>query len=142
MRYEVLRRFGGVYFDTDVECRRPLEDLLAGVEAFAALELPGRVGNAVLGAVPGHPPFERAARLSRQTVGLGPHSADANGPYFLSLVLEQEPGVDDLRRRASSTPTLWDEPERAGERVPRRLCGAPLVAELVAPGGHRAEGYG
>ena len=117
MRYEVLRRFGGVYFDTDVESRRPLEGLLAGVEAFAALELPGRVGTAVLGAVPGHPAFERAARLSRQTIGLGPHSADANGPYFFSLVLEQEPGVT-IFGADKFYPYLWDEPERAGDEFP------------------------
>ena len=32
-------RLGGVYFDTDVESRRPLDGLLAGVNAFTALEL-------------------------------------------------------------------------------------------------------
>ena len=53
VRYEVLRRHGGVYLDTDVEGRRPFDDLLAGVRAFAALELPGRVGTAVLGACRG-----------------------------------------------------------------------------------------
>lgn len=117
MRCEILARFGGVYFDTDVECRRPLEGLLAGVEAFAALELPGRVGTAVLGAVPGHPAFERAARLSRQTIGLGAHSADASGPYFFSLVLEQEPGVT-IFGADKFYPYHWDEPERAGDEFP------------------------
>ena len=67
-----------------MECKRPLDGLLAGVGAFAALELPGRVGTAALGAVPGHRAFERAARLSRLTLGLGLHPADANGPYLLT----------------------------------------------------------
>ena len=117
VRYEILARFGGVYFDMDVECRRPLDHLLAGVEAFAALELPGRAGTAVLGAVPGHPLFERAARLSRQTLGLGRHSADANGPYFLSLILEQERDVT-IFGAEKFYPYTWEERERAGEPFP------------------------
>ena len=100
-----------------MECKRPLDDLLAGVEAFAALELPGRVGTAALGAVPGHPVFERAARLSRRTHGLGLHSADANGPYFLSLLLEQEPGVT-IFGAEKFYPYHWDEPERARDEFP------------------------
>ena len=117
VRYEVLARHGGVYVDTDFEARRPLDDLLPGVELFAALELPGRAACGVVGAVPGHRAMERAARLSRQTLGLGLHSADANGPYFLTLLLEQEPeatifGADKFY------PYRWDEPERAGEPFP------------------------
>ncbi len=117
MRYEVLHRYGGVYLDTDVECRRPLDNLLAGVSAFAALELPGRVGTAVLGSVPGHRAFERAARLSHVTLGLGLHSADANGPYLMSLILEQEPAVT-LFGAGTFYPYTWEERERASEPFP------------------------
>jgi hypothetical protein len=118
IRYEVLRRHGGVYVDTDVECLRPLAPLLAGVEAFAALELPGRLGTAVLGAVPGHPLFERAASECRRTLGLGAHSADANGPYFLSLILEQDPAGVTVFGPEVFYPYLWDEPERRHEDFP------------------------
>jgi hypothetical protein len=117
MRYEVLHRYGGVYLDTDVECKRSLDDLLAGVGAFAALELPGRVGTAVLGAVPGHRAFERAARLSHLTLGLGLHSADANGPYLMSLILEQEPEVT-IFGAEKFYPYTWEERERASESFP------------------------
>jgi Glycosyltransferase sugar-binding region containing DXD motif len=117
MRYEVLHRFGGVYVDTDFECRRPLTPLLRGIDAFAALELPGRVGNAVLGAIPGHPAFARAARLARRTLGTGANSTDANGPYFLSLILEQEPNTAIFGARLFY-PYLWTEPERRGEAFP------------------------
>ena len=71
----------------------------------------------MLGAVPGHPAFERAARLARQTLGLGLHSADANGPYLLSLILEQEPGVT-IFGTEKFYPYPWDEPERAGDAFP------------------------
>lgn len=116
-RFEALSRFGGVYFDTDVEPRKPLDDLLPGVEAFAALELPGRAGTAVIGAVPGHRAFERAARLSHLTLGLGLHSGDTSGPYLMSLILEQEPEVT-IFGAETFYPYHWEEPERAGEPFP------------------------
>ena len=59
----------------------------------------------------------RAARESRRTLGIGAHSADANGPYFLSLILEQEPGVTIFGAECFY-PYLWDEPERRGEPFP------------------------
>lgn len=93
VRYEVLRRHGGVCVDADVECLRELTPLLRGVQAFAALSGCGRVGTEVLGAVAGHRAFARAASLARRTLGLGERSAEANGPYMLSLVLEREPDV-------------------------------------------------
>jgi len=117
VRYEVLHRFGGVYVDTDVECQRPLPPLLKGIDAFAALELPGRVCTAILGAVPGHPVFGRATRLTRRTLGTGLHSAIANGPYLLSLLLEQEPGFAIFAKKLFY-PYLWDEPERRHEAFP------------------------
>jgi inositol phosphorylceramide mannosyltransferase catalytic subunit len=116
-RYEVLHRHGGVYLDTDVECLRPFDELASATSAFAGLELPGRVGTAVLGSVPGHPVFARAVRLARSTLGLGLHSADANGPYMVSLLLEQEPGVRILGADRFY-PYSWDEPERGAETFP------------------------
>ena len=111
VRFEVLRRHGGVYVDTDVECLRPIDPILRGISAFAVLELPGRVGTAVLGCTPEHPAFVRAAREAPRTLGLGAHSADANGPYFLSLVLEQQDGVAILGAE-TFYPFLWDEAPR------------------------------
>jgi hypothetical protein len=117
VRYEVLARHGGVDVDTDVECLRDFSPLLRGIEAFAALELPGRVGTAVLGSVPGQRALMRAARECRATLGTGAHSPDANGPYFFSLLLEQEPSVTILPQ-SSFYPYRWDEPELAGGPFP------------------------
>jgi inositol phosphorylceramide mannosyltransferase catalytic subunit len=116
-RYEVLHRYGGVYVDTDVECLRPLTALLGGIDAFAALEVPERIGTAILGSVAGHPVFERAARLARQTFATGTHSTEANGPYFLTLILEQEQNVAIFGAELFY-PYLWDEPERRHEKFP------------------------
>jgi mannosyltransferase OCH1-like enzyme len=117
MRYEILHRVGGVYVDTDVVCQKPFDDLIDGVAAFAAIEAPGRVGTAVLGSVPGHPLFARAARLARSMVGLGRHSTDANGPYLLSLLLEQQSDAT-IFGPERFYPYSWDELERATEPFP------------------------
>jgi inositol phosphorylceramide mannosyltransferase catalytic subunit len=118
VRYEVLHRYGGVYVDTDVECRRPLTPLLHGIDAFAALEAPGRIGTAVLGSIPGHSVFERAARLARQTLGIyEPRAASTNGAYFLSLIVEQEQNMT-IFEAPVFYPFLWDELERRHEDFP------------------------
>lgn len=58
-RYEIVARYGGVYIDTDVECLRPIDDLLApSVGAFAGWEFGHRLCTAVLGGEPGHPALQ------------------------------------------------------------------------------------
>ena len=91
-----------------------------GVEAFAALERPGRVGTAVprRGAgPPGLPPCGAGPR-ARRSVSARTRPTQ-NGPYFFSLVLEQEPGVT-IFGADKFYPYHWDEPERAGDAVPGR----------------------
>ena len=141
VRYEVLKRSAGSTSTPTSRRGGRSTTCSAGVKLFAALELPGRVACGIVGAVPGHRAMERAARLSRQTLGLGPHSADANGPYFLSLLLEQEPeatifGADKFY------PYRWDEPERAGEPFPGAYAVHHWSTSWWAqePGLRRAEG--
>jgi hypothetical protein len=69
LRSELLFRFGGVYVDTDVECRRSIEPLIEDVKAFAAWVRPGRIGSAVLGAEPEHPAIERLLVEMKDRVG-------------------------------------------------------------------------
>jgi len=52
VRYELLHRYGGVYVDLDVECKRPLDDLAAGSFGFVAAEDDDAAGIAVMGAAP------------------------------------------------------------------------------------------
>lgn len=117
VRYEVLHRYGGVYVDTDVECKRCLIPLLRGIDAFAALEVPGGIGTAILGSIAGHPVYAHATRLARQTLGTGVHSPDANGPRFLSLIVEQEQNVAIFGAKLFY-PYLWYELERRHEAFP------------------------
>jgi hypothetical protein len=117
VRFEVLRQLGGVYVDADVECLRSIEPLLEGERAVVGYEKPGRVGTAVLAAVPGHPLFVDAARQSQRTVGLGANSADATGPYLLTLLVRD---YSDVRVLPPETfyPYTWEEPERRHETFP------------------------
>lgn len=90
LRYELLHRFGGVYVDTDVECLRSIEPLIDGAPAFAGREPRGLIGNAVLGAIPGHLAFEAAAKEARTRIGYGT-ILKATGPPFLDGVLARFP---------------------------------------------------
>jgi hypothetical protein len=116
-RLAILARHGGVYVDTDVECLRPLDPLLRGLDFFAGYELPNLVGTAVLGAVPSHPVFLRAQQLVRRTFGRAPLPS-ATGPPFLTHLLWDYPEVTIFPPEVFF-PYLWSEPERRGERFER-----------------------
>lgn len=92
LRYEILARQGGVYVDTDVECKRPLDPLLDGVAAFAGWVRPQKVGNAIIGAVPGHPAIARMLEEAQARVGSG-HVSGATGPRLLTEVLTSSEDV-------------------------------------------------
>lgn len=113
-RYAILAQFGGVYIDTDVECRRSLEPLLGGVEAFAGWETGHRLGTAILGGVAGHPLFEELAAVSEVTAGLSIHCAEGTGPGLLSLLAADRPNVTRFEPELFY-PYRWDEPHRRDE---------------------------
>jgi glycosyl transferase-like sugar-binding protein len=117
LRYEILRRHGGVYVDTDVESLRPIDPLLDGASAFAGWEGPESVGTAILGAVPGHPLFEDAAREALPNAGLGANSPEATGPRFFTLVVADHRNVR-LFDSKLFYPFNWEELNRRGESFP------------------------
>lgn len=93
LRLELLWRFGGVYLDLDMECLRPLDPLIEGLDFFGTEIKPGRVTNTVIGAAPGHPVFDRA--LSELTL----HEPGArfdktrSGPLFFDRVVRRFTGI-------------------------------------------------
>jgi mannosyltransferase OCH1-like enzyme len=93
LRLELLKRHGGVYLDSDFECRRPLAPLLDGVEFFVADLKPNRVNNAIIGAVPGHRILERAIAELRPRQTWGIVDKEGTGPLFLNRLLADETGV-------------------------------------------------
>jgi inositol phosphorylceramide mannosyltransferase catalytic subunit len=93
LRYEALYRYGGIYVDTDVECRRSLEPLIADVSAFGAWQRPGVIGSAVVGSVAEHPAIAEVLRVVSEGAGSGPQ-VEATGPVALTRVLEH---ADDVK---------------------------------------------
>jgi mannosyltransferase OCH1-like enzyme len=137
LRYELLNQFGGVYVDIDFECLRSLEPLLAEVEVFAALQMPERVSNAMLGAVPGHPLFERASREAALRIGVGTIPT-ATGPRFFTELLKDFPEVT-LYGPEKFFPYLWTEEHRAHEHFPEAYAvhhwAKSANSWLLSPGG-------
>jgi mannosyltransferase OCH1-like enzyme len=115
LRLELLYRHGGVYVDTDFECRRSIEPLLDGVGFFCAHIDPGRVNNALIGAVPGHPLLERGIRELRPRTTFGPVDKEGTGPLFFNRLVAGEPDV-----------TIFDE-ELFYPRTPAETEGAYAV---------------
>ncbi len=92
LRLDLLHRFGGIYIDTDFECRDSLEPLIAGLDFFAAYAKPARVNNAIIGSVPGHPILARALETVRPREFFG-HDKRGTGPLFFGALLADYPDV-------------------------------------------------
>jgi mannosyltransferase OCH1-like enzyme len=98
LRLEILYRHGGVYVDTDLECLRPIDDLIAG-ESFVGVNLkPGRATNTMIASAPGHPLLEKAlASLRPMDVYWTPSSRrslkESAGPPFLDRLVREYPDV-------------------------------------------------
>lgn len=100
LRVELIHTFGGVYVDVDIECLRPIDDLLVACDCFAACEYdpasngltgPAGITNALFGAAPGHP----AIQAIIDGVGDAFMSTDplASGPKLFRRVLHARPDV-------------------------------------------------
>jgi mannosyltransferase OCH1-like enzyme len=92
LRLELLSRQGGVYVDTDFECLRSIEPLIEDSEVFITLAKPGRVNNALMGSVPGHPLIGEALAQVRPVEFFG-HDKAATGTRLLDGLLLDRPDV-------------------------------------------------
>lgn len=118
-RYEILHRHGGVYVDCDFEALAPIEELLLGVDCFAAWETDDVwVGNAILGSVPGHPflaeLIERLPGNVKRNKGKRP--TNLSGPQYLTPIAKRH----DLEifPAAQFYPYSFDALERGDEHFP------------------------
>ncbi len=119
-RYEVVHRFGGVYLDTDMECLRPLDSLLAGCEFFAGREPNGKLGSAIFGAVPSHPiPRQMIERLPASClVHRREPLSHSTGPLLLTRVVRD--GAWEGREGIRIFPPAYFFPYSGGEVWRRR----------------------
>jgi mannosyltransferase OCH1-like enzyme len=93
LRLELLHRHGGVYLDADFECLKPVDPLLDGVSCFLGLLDSGRVSNAVIGTVPGHPLLAKAMVEVRPRTTYGPVDREGTGPLLLERIRHDVDGV-------------------------------------------------
>ena len=117
LRLEILHRHGGVYVDTDLECLRPLDDVLANADFVAVCLKPGRVTNTMIASAPGHPLLERALRELRPTDTYWTFEAadsikDVAGPPLLRRLVGDYPDVR-LLEPAVCFPATPQEREQA-----------------------------
>jgi inositol phosphorylceramide mannosyltransferase catalytic subunit len=98
LRLEILYRHGGAYVDTDLECLRPIDDLLAGSSFVGTCFKPDRVTNTFMASEPNHPMLERAlAELKpREVYGFDKEVA---GPPFLAKLVPDYPEIVLLEPR-------------------------------------------
>jgi mannosyltransferase OCH1-like enzyme len=122
VRLELLYKFGGVWIDTDFEALKPIDELLEGVECFAAWVTRDCINNAIMGAVPGHPFIKRL--IDGMPASVSSHKGQAprvvSGPQYLTRVWNEHP--DDsvtLFSRDLWYPYLWSELGRVKEKFPK-----------------------
>lgn len=97
VRLELLWNYGGVYVDTDVEPRRPLNDLIAGHACLVGRSPQVKNGvhsitNAVMASAPKHPFI--AAAIDRLPASVKRHQgrplAQVAGPWHLNRTYEAD----------------------------------------------------
>jgi mannosyltransferase OCH1-like enzyme len=118
LRLEILYRHGGVYADTDLECLRPLDDVIDGEEFVGVCLKPGRATNTLIAASPGHPLIERALGEVHPMETYWTMSSDPDalkevaGPPLLRRLLSDYPDVK-LLEPPLVFPSSDEERERA-----------------------------
>jgi mannosyltransferase OCH1-like enzyme len=116
-RYEILHREGGIYVDTDFECLKSLEPLIADVDAFTAYQLddlnsPIAVANGFFGAIPGADFLSEI--MERVPRWVNPKKRFSAGPVLMTAVVRKRKDVR-IFPRALFYPYLWTElDKRAG----------------------------
>lgn len=111
LRLEILYRYGGAYVDTDLECLRPLDDVLGETAFVGTCFKPDRVTNTFIAAEPKHPLLERALAEIRPRKFHG-FDKDVAGPPFLARLVADYPDVE-LLEPPLLFPSTDEERERA-----------------------------
>jgi tetratricopeptide (TPR) repeat protein len=94
LRYEILKRFGGVCFDADSECVQPLDDSFLSHQAFACYEneaiFPGRIATGYLGASTDSALMKRAVERIAADKNIARDRAWVTvGPVFFTNLVEE-----------------------------------------------------
>jgi mannosyltransferase OCH1-like enzyme len=120
-RYEIVERFGGVYLDVDVECLRPIDEVMKDLDFLGARQPGGSMATCMFGAWPGHPLLHAVIARIPVSCLVFRWITTQTGPGLFTRVIddgrwESRPGV-----RIFSPAFLfpgWSEPSRREETSP------------------------
>lgn len=118
-RYSLLREHGGVYIDTDFECRKSIEPLIDGEELFTAHQVddpknPAYLANGFFGCVPKHPAL--SALVDGVPRAFNPKNKFNCGPPYFTMVMKNF--LPRIFPRKLFYPYSWDELEREHDAFP------------------------
>lgn len=121
LRFEVMLRYGGLFFDTDIVCLRSLEPLVERVEAggkagMLGWEIQSRwLGEAVIAAVPGAPFMQKiVSNLERWAFAHKGRPATVTvGPQYITPLLKHSVELADVlvMPQRAFFPARFDQPE-------------------------------
>lgn len=87
MRFEIVRLFGGIYVDTDMECLKPFDNFLDH-EIFSGYEDGGStICPSLFGAVPNHPVINAIAELSIKNAKINGYDKSNKQPNIVTGVV-------------------------------------------------------
>lgn len=72
IRYEILKKYGGIYVDTDIECLKNFNEIVHKYKFFAGMESPVvnkfvvSIPNSLIGSIPNHPIIIKAINNLRE----------------------------------------------------------------------------
>lgn len=90
-RFFVLHHYGGVYADLDMECYKPIDDLLTESKLLLFLEWPQSISNAIIASEPRHPFLEHCFKLLMEKHiknGVITDVWETTGPKFLTEAMQ------------------------------------------------------
>lgn len=120
LRYELLYRYGGVYFDADMVCLKKIPDSFLKDDFFTAYEseeyAPGLVNNAVIGCTPRHPIIKKLVEGLRTRDTKLP-TWKRFGPGYLTEVLNEYEGQYKIHESKYFHPAHWKDKEVDPDRL-------------------------
>lgn len=98
LRYELLRLFGGIYLDTDVEILKSFDEFLV-MPFFCGMESKDKIGSAILGSIPYYPVCSEMSKkiyanyLDRGIPKNSYQQLIFGGPYLLTDIIKNHPSI-------------------------------------------------
>lgn len=121
LRYEILNSLGGVYVDVDVECLKPIDELIAVSKTglICGWECPRYLCTAVMASSPGHPSIRKLIDNLPQSYN-EKYSTDETGPIYLTNQIANDDVT--LLEPVAFYPYHWLEKHRRDEDFPNSYC--------------------